>query len=70
MMRRGMTVTVRGYRGIAFRVKRVRQGRALVYMVGDDREFNVDVEDCTNLPRKDYCGVCGQVGCTCDGLER
>lgn len=36
-------------------------------MVGDDREFIVDVSDLTRLGDDDYCAECGQVGCTADG---
>lgn len=36
-------------------------------MVGDDREHLVDVSDLTVLADDEYCGVCGQIGCTHDG---
>jgi hypothetical protein len=39
-------------------------------MVGDDREHIVDVDDLTEIAREDYCGVCGQIGCSHDGLDR
>ena len=39
-------------------------------MVGDDKLHVVDPEDVTALPREDYCGQCGQVGCGHDGLDR
>lgn len=45
-------------------------GRVLVVMVGDDKQREVDVEDLTPLRRRDYCGSCGQIGCTHDGLDR
>ncbi len=35
-------------------------------MVGDDREFIIDIDDLTLLDDKDYCYVCGQVGCKGD----
>ena len=63
MIRRGMTVTVAGYRGVAFHVREVQHGKAKVVMVGDDQVFEEYVDDCTSLKREDYCGVCGQVGC-------
>jgi hypothetical protein len=47
-----------------------RTGRVSATMVGDDRMFNFDPEDVTPLPREDYCGQCGQIGCTHDGLDR
>lgn len=41
-------------------------GRVLVTMVGDDRIFEVEVEDLTKLRGDEYCHSCGQVGCGCD----
>lgn len=41
-----------------------------VVMIGDDarhREYRTSFEP---LKRNDYCGECGQVGCTCDALDR
>ena len=48
----------------------VRTGRVLCRMVGDDRDFSIDLADITPLEREEYCGQCGQVGCTHDGLDR
>lgn len=77
--------TVRQYPGIAWRVLgwetepdedtewsgyEVRTGRVVAVMVGDDRHFSLDVDDVAALPREDYCGECGQIGCTHDGLTR
>ena len=42
----------------------------IAVMVGDDREFEVEVTELTLLPREDFCGVCGQIGCNHDGYER
>lgn len=42
----------------------------IAVMVGDDREHIVDVDDLTPIAREDYCGICGQVGCTHDGYDR
>ena len=70
MIRGGMYVTVAAWKGIAFYVQQVRKGLARVVMVGDDRVYEFPVQSCTRLPRSEFCGVCGQVGCTCDGLER
>lgn len=47
-----------------------RTGRIVVTMIGDDARHTVDPEDLTPLDRRDYCGECGQVGCTCDGYDR
>lgn len=75
----GDAVTVDGWDGIAFRVDGLpvrhgpdyewsgiiyqHPGRRLVHMVGDDREFDVDVDDLSPLADDDYCGSCGQIGC-------
>lgn len=39
-------------------------------MVGDDTVHLIDVEDLRPLAREEFCGECGQIGCTHDGLER
>lgn len=39
-------------------------------MVGDDTIHLVDVDDLEMLAREDYCGQCGQIGCTHDGYDR
>lgn len=41
--------------------------RVVAIMVGDDREFIIDVEDLTKISEDDYCSGCGQIGCTADG---
>jgi hypothetical protein len=76
---------VRGYQGIAFRVLgwttapdedtewtgiEERTGEVSAYMVGDDRIHVLDVSDIWPMKRRDYCGECGQVGCSHDGLDR
>jgi len=48
----------------------VRTGNVIAIMVGDDRHFTFEPDDLTPLAREDYCGVCGQMGCGHDGLER
>lgn len=78
-------VQVKGYRGIAFRILgwetepdadtewsgyEVRTGNLVARMVGDDRHHSVDPDDVVPLAREDYCGECGQVGCTHDGYDR
>ena len=77
--------TVRGYRGVAFYVLgwetepdedtewsgcESRTGRVLAVMVGDDYRHRVDPEDLTPLAREEFCGVCGQIGCSHDGYDR
>lgn len=47
-----------------------RTGRVVAVMVGDDRRFTFDPDEIEALPREEYCGECGQIGCTHDGLDR
>jgi hypothetical protein len=75
--------SVAGYRGIAWRIFgwetqpdedtewsgcENRTGKVVAVMVGDDRRFILDPEDLTPLADEDYCGTCGQIGCTHGGL--
>lgn len=39
-------------------------------MIGDDREFVIDVDDLTAIDDLDYCSECGQIGCGHDGRDR
>lgn len=39
-------------------------------MVGDDREHEIEVSILLPLAREEFCGQCGQIGCTHDGLDR
>jgi hypothetical protein len=41
-----------------------RTGRVLMVMIGDDRKFTFDPEDCTVIDEEAYCPECGQIGCT------
>lgn len=47
-----------------------RTGRVVIRMVGDDHKFVYGRDEITPLDREEYCGQCGQVGCTHDGLDR
>ena len=47
-----------------------RTGRVVAIMIGDDSKFLFDPDELTPLEREDYCGECGQVGCTHDGYDR
>lgn len=47
-----------------------RTGRVVVVMVGDDYHHVVELEDIQPMDERDYCHVCGQVGCTHDGINR
>jgi hypothetical protein len=71
--------TVKGWSGIAWYVRgwetepnedTERTGNLVCTMIGDDRHFSFESKDVTPLEREAYCGECGQVGCTHDGLER
>lgn len=43
------------------------ESKAVVCMVGDDREWTVGVDDLQELSADDYCPGCGQVGHSCYG---
>lgn len=43
-------------------------GMVYMVMVGDDYRHLLDPADVEIAP--DYCHVCGQIGCTHDGMER
>lgn len=60
-----MAYKVKGWRGIAFNIlgPAERENEVRVVMIGDDRVFEVDRDDCTPLDESEYCGVCGQIGC-------
>lgn len=77
--------TVRGHGGIAFYVLGwevepdedtewsgyyARTGSVVAVMVGDDHRWIVDEDDLIAIDRDAYCGVCGQIGCQHDGLDR
>jgi hypothetical protein len=47
-----------------------RTGFLVCVMVGDDRHWTFDPSEVTPIDRDAYCGVCGQMGCGHDGLER
>ncbi len=47
-----------------------RTGQVVFHMIGDDRRILCDESDLTPIAREEYCGECGQLGCTHDGLDR
>lgn len=47
-----------------------RTGQLVCRMIGDDQHWLFDPEDVQPLRRAGYCGVCGQIGCGHDGLDR
>lgn len=48
----------------------VRTGNVVAVIVGDDYRHVIDPEDLEPIEREEFCGVCGQIGCGHDGLER
>lgn len=48
----------------------INEDMVYVVMVGDNQEHLVDAEDLILIDDEAYCHVCGQLGCTHDGLER
>ena len=47
-----------------------RTGRVVAAMVGDDHREVYDFDEFEPLQCEEYCGVCGQIGCSHDGLDR
>jgi hypothetical protein len=81
MLNIGDVVTVTGWRGVAFHVQgptmvddedtvwtgyQSATGDVDVVMIGDDRVWHVDPDDCTPLADDAFCRECGQIGCTHD----
>jgi len=69
----GRIVEIKGYLGVAQKVYHhsVDRNEIIAIMVGDDTERQYSTPDIARvLEREDYCGECGQVGCTQDGLPR
>jgi hypothetical protein len=62
MLKTNDTVAVAGWNGIAFMVHEVNDDKVDVVMIGDDRHWHVDVDDCTPL-NDGFCIDCGQIGC-------
>lgn len=77
--------SVRGYGGVAWYVLgwetepdedshwsgyEPRTGDVVCVMVGDDHRYVFEESDLTPIKREEYCGVCGQIGCGHDGLDR
>lgn len=48
----------------------IRTGRVVATMVGDDAHHVYDQNDFEPIAREAYCGECGQIGCSHDGLDR
>ena len=81
----GRAYSVKGWKGIAWAVcgwevepdedtewtgYGVRTGRLVCRMVGDDRDYAIEPRELVAIAREDYCGECGQIGCSHDGMER
>lgn len=45
-------------------------GRVLAVMVGDDRRIPFEPGDLEKIGDHSYCAVCGQIGCSGDGVDR
>lgn len=39
------------------------ESQVRAHMVGDDKEWILDIDDLQELDEEDYCGSCGQIGC-------
>ena len=64
-IKKGASVKHDRFRGIALRVSAVyKNGNSEVVMVGDDQRHLVPTDELTALDRDDYCGSCGQIGCS------
>jgi len=48
---------------ITFKDERYDYDTAICVMVGDDREFILDVGRLTQIDEDDFCQSCGQIGC-------
>lgn len=60
----GTHVRVNTCSGVALTVQSYRpDGRMVVRMVGDDRDWDVDPADAETLPEDEFCSECGQIGC-------
>lgn len=44
-------------------------GRISARMVGDNRVFSFDPDELTLLSEHEFCGGCGQLGCTWDNSD-
>lgn len=70
---------VRFYRGVAFWVMgweldvdeatgaSQRSGNVVAVMVGDDQHHSFSPAELTPVSRHEYCGECGQIGCSHSG---
>lgn len=67
---RGTHLTVEGRGGVAWTVRRATSENVICVMVGDNREFEFEHDEVTVIDRDAFCGSCGQIGCTHDGLDR
>lgn len=41
----------------------IDSGVVLAYMVGDDRLFEIDIDELIEITEDEYCPGCGQIGC-------
>lgn len=57
------TVSVVGWRGIAWRIEKIDPFEATCTMIGDDKEHVFNIEELTPLDENEFCGECGQINC-------
>ena len=44
-------------------------GRVVMVMIGDDRRFTFDPDECEPIARDEFCSECGQIGCHADAYS-
>lgn len=66
------TISARYQPGVAFRVRHhsIERQEVIAIPIGDDREWRFSTDDIIVIARESFCGECGQIGCTHDGLDR
>jgi hypothetical protein len=56
-------VKVKGYEGVAWTVTDDTEEPWTLCMVGDDKNWKFDPEECESLDANAFCSECGQTGC-------
>lgn len=60
----GKRYRVQHYPGIAWRIVGwASEGFVQAVMIGDNREFTIDIDDLAEIQNDEYCHCCGQIGC-------
>lgn len=60
----GMVVSVARHAGVAWRIDGASRDGIDCHMIGDDHTWTHDADDLSPLSDEDYCGECGQTGCS------